>query len=152
MLELIKILMHFLQNPSQSSRFTHSGFRFQPKNTCLFHIIRWWDKWKRRVTKQQSRPLVFLSPLLLLLIRCQLLPRLTVCLDDGLRAILHNVGVLPGHCYCANRLPGLPGLNKRLLRLFSGCKETMRRWWLCNGCAGEMTATVNASQCFKRVF
>lgn len=148
--------MHFLQNPNQSSRFTHSGFRLphsgfrlQPKNTCVFHIIRRWDKWKRRVTKEQCRPLVCLSPLL---IRCQLLPRLTGCLGDGLRASLLSLGVLPGHCYCANRMTGLPGLNRRLLRLHSGCKEMMRRWWLCNGCAGEMTATVNASQYFNCVF
>lgn len=93
-----------------------------PANTWLFHKIKRWDEGKRRITTEQGRPLVFLSPLLLL-IRCQLLPRLTDCLDDGLRASLLSLSVLPGYCDCVNRLPLLPGLNESLLRLPSGCEE-----------------------------
>lgn len=71
---------------------------------------------------EQSRPLVFHSLLLLLNSR-QLLPRLTSCLDDGLRASLPSLSDLPGSCDCVNRLPSFPGLNRRLLRLSFGCKE-----------------------------
>lgn len=74
---------------------------------------------------EQGRPLFILSPLLLL-VRCQLLPRPTGCLGDGLRASLPSLSVLPGYCDCVNRLPLLPGLNEILLRLPSGCEEMMR--------------------------
>lgn len=121
---------------------------FRNANTWLFHRIKRWDKGKRRMTIEQGRPLVFLSTF----VRCQLLPRLTCCLGDGFRASLPSLSVLPGYCDCVNRLPLLPGLNERLLRLPSGCKEITRWWQLCNGSAGQMTATMNASQCFKRVF
>lgn len=74
---------------------------------------------------EQSRPLVFQSHLLLLN-SCQLLPRLTSCLDGGLRARLTSLSVLPGSCDRVNRLPFLPGLNRSLLRLPSGCEEMTR--------------------------
>lgn len=71
---------------------------------------------------EKSRPLVFLS-LLLLLISYQLLPWMTSCLGDGLRTRLPSLSVLPGSCDCVNRLPLLPGLKRSLLRLPSGCER-----------------------------
>lgn len=72
---------------------------------------------------EQCRPLVLLSPLLLL-IRWQLLPRLTGRLGDGLRGSLPGLIVL--YCDCVNRLHFLPGLNESLPRVPCGCEEMTR--------------------------
>lgn len=116
------------------------------ENTWLFCKIKRWDKGKRRISPEQGRPLVLFSPLLLL-VRRQLLPWLTDCLGDGLRASLPSPSALPWDC--GNRLPLL--LNGNLLRLPPGCEEMTEWWLLCKGFAGRDDGHCDASQCFKRV-
>lgn len=69
---------------------------------------------------QKNKPFIFRSPLLVIVIARQILPRLTDCLDNGLRTSSPSLR--------ANSTPLLllPGLSEILLKLPSGYEDMTR--------------------------